>query len=171
MFAFIFTTLIIHQSFTYAHTNPNIVINRQVCHRNTTTCLNEYQKKLLIPLDIGDLSFAVMIYYIRRYNYEMNYISHMYGKPKRARRKNLNMFYNKNYKLFSYSTELEYLNNLCDIQYNKIDNKIVQKIRFKIVKIKQLIETKYYNYRFYNSLILMNLGLMLGIMLVVIFLG
>ena len=166
MFAFIFTTLIIYQSFTYAHTNPNIVINRQVCHINTTTCLDEYQKKLLMPLDIGDLSFAVMIYYIRRYNYEMNYISHMYGKPKRARRK---MFYNKkNYKMLSHSSELEYLNNLCDIRYNKIDNNFLKKIRFKIVKIKQLIETKYYNYRFYNSLILMNLGLMLGIMFMVI---
>ena len=172
MFAFILTALFLQQSFTHADTRHSIGTNRQICYRNSTTCLDEFQKNMVIPLVVGDLSFGNMIYYIRRYNYEMNFMLQMSNKNKRQRRKTRKMFYNKkNYKMLSHSSELDYLEHPCDIQFNKIDSNILKKIRFKIVKIKQLIESKNNNIRFFNGLIFMGLCAVLLVMFMVIFLG
>ena len=98
----------------------------QQCPNNITTCASIYHKKIITPLGIDCVSLARLRSTIRYYNYYYK-LNNNPGRNKRQRRK-FRMNAARNYNFYSYSKELDYLQHICDINYEKID---IQKIRYK----------------------------------------
>ena len=115
MFFPLFLTLSI-STYTYA----------QQCHSNITTCASIYQEKLIKPLGIDYVSLVRLRSTIRYYNYNYK-LNNNHGKNKRQRRK-FRRIISRNYNFYSYSKELDHMQHICDIHYDKLN---IQKIKSK----------------------------------------
>ena len=130
----------------------------QQCSANITICQDTYQKKIINPLGINYISLTRLQNIIKYYNY--NY--HMQrnpGRNKRERRKYRKLIF-RNRKLYSHSKELDYLHNICDIEYSKID--------LKQIKLKYIYAHNYFELQ-RHSLIAFNYILLFGIIILFTF--
>lgn len=98
----------------------------QQCHSNITTCTSIYQEKLIKPLGIDYVSLARLRSTLRYYNYYYK-LNNNPGRNKRERRK-FRRIISRNYNFYSYSKELDHMQHICDIQYDKLN---IQKIKYK----------------------------------------
>ena len=124
------------------------------CYRNISICEQHYNDKLIKPLQIGYISLGGLKQHLRYYNYELNYINQMSYNNKRRRRVVRGNFNNERcYNSLSYSEELRYLNNVCDINYNKLDSKTLKLIRYKFKKA-----LEYHNFKKQKASYFYNMG-------------
>ena len=133
------------------------------CYRNISICEKHYNDKLIKPLQIGYISLERLKDSIRYYNYEINYIRQMSNNNKRGRREvrrkfNNGYFYNS----LSYSDELDYIDSVCDINYNKLDTKTL-----KIIGNKYKRALEYHNIKMRRSSYFYNMGVILICILMV----
>ena len=112
------------------------VSHAQVCPSNITLCETEYINRIIKPMGITYVPVEKLKSVIRYYNFRTVKIR---GRNKRERRK-FRKLYHKNYKLFSHSKELDYMEHVCSINYDKLD---VSRLSYKYKKTQALI----YNYK------------------------
>lgn len=132
----------------------------------TTTCIEDnsdyiskceflYKKNIIDKIDIEYITLKQLKSRIRLYNYNIYKFYALKNKNKRDRRRIRREFYKAdNYKANSNSKELEYLEDTCRINYDKIDEQTLETIKFKNEMIKNLIDNKRDNNAF-NSVCVM----------------
>ena len=130
----------------------------------TTTCTHEnsiyecevlYKKNIIDKIDIEYITLKQLKSRIRLYNYNIYMFYALRNKNKRDRRRIRRDFYKaNNYNTNSNSKELEYLEEICKINYDKIDKSTLETIKFKNDKIKILIDNKRANNSFNNVCII-----------------
>ena len=97
-------------------------------------------------IDIEYITLKQLKSRIRLYNYNIYKFNALKNKNRKERRKIRRNFYKEcNYKINSNSKELEYLENICSIDYDKMDNTTLEIIKFKNDKIKILIDNQLLN--------------------------
>ena len=113
------------------------VSSAQICSSNITLCETEYIDRIIKPMGITYVPIEKLKIIIRYYNYNYKIIN-IQGRNKREKRKLRKQYYN--YNLFSHSKELDYLEHICSVNYDKLD---VSRLSYKYNKI----NTHIYNYK------------------------
>lgn len=95
---------------------------------NYKKCNNQYTDRIINKMGIKYIPIHRLVNIIRFYNYNTYKIPKFaYKKDRKSFRKH---FYN-NYKLYSFSDEINYLDDVCNISYDKINIKQL-KYKYKI---------------------------------------
>ena len=118
----------------------SLVILAAVSQENTTQnisrCQEIYKDRIISPLGINYIPLDSLKRFIRYYNFKT--FRRSVGRSKSERRK-LRNHYHKNYGLYSHSEELDYMPDLCDIQYDKLN---IDKIKLKYQWTKFRVESQ-----------------------------
>ena len=102
-----------------------------------------YKKNIIDKIGIEYITLKQLKSRIRLYNYNIYKFFALQNKNKKNRRKIRRDFYRaNNYKTNSNSKELEYLEDICSINYDKIDKPTLETIKFKNEKIKFLMDNE-----------------------------
>lgn len=102
--------------------------------QNTTRCLEIYHEKIITPIGINYIPLDSLKRIIRYYNYKTFPLRVVGSK---SQRRKIRSHYRKNFGIYSYSTELDLMPHVCEIQYDKIN---VRKIKMKYERTKVMVE-------------------------------
>lgn len=134
------------------------VFSQQSPVQNITQCQEIYHNKIITPLGINFIPLNSLKKFIRYYNFKT--FRRIVGNSKSQRRK-LRTHYHKNYYIYSHSAELDYMPNLCEIQYDKLN---IKEIKSKYQWTKFHVESQRMNDTFVISSLLVILSVLFMLM-------
>jgi len=102
----------------------------------TKYCNDIYIEKLIAPMGINYVSLNKLTTIIRYYNYKTYSLKRLRTKSERRKQRR---HYRNNFKLYSYSPELEDMKSICEINYEKLD---INSIKFKYNRVVSLIQSQ-----------------------------
>lgn len=102
----------------------------------TKYCNDIYIEKLIKPMGVTYVPLNKLTYFIRYYNYKTYPVKRLRSKSQRRKQRRQRI---KNYKLYSYSPELDDMKSICEINYEKLN---IKSIKFKYNHVVRLVQTQ-----------------------------
>jgi len=133
-------------------------VSQENATQNISRCQEIYKDRIISPLGINYIPLDSLKRFIRYYNFKT--FRRIVGNSKSQRRK-LRTHYHKNYYIYSHSAELDYMPNLCEIQYDKLN---IKEIKSKYQWTKFHVESQRMNDTFVISSLLVILSVLFMLM-------